>query len=163
MSDIKIVNIAVSPTIYKDKFLLIKRIKPPYKDLWCLPGGKIEIGEHPQETVIRELQEETDLKVKFVQIKGVVSEILKTKNKIDGHYIIWVCETHTKTSKFIEKDEGEPKWFTKEELIKDKASIIPSDFLMINEFFIKKSKGFHVYKSHMNSGGKNYLLDYFGT
>lgn len=36
----KITNIAVSPVSHKDKFLLIKRIKPPYKGMWSMVGGK---------------------------------------------------------------------------------------------------------------------------
>lgn len=34
---------------------------------WDLPGGKMEYGEFPQQTVIREVKEETDLDIKVVR------------------------------------------------------------------------------------------------
>lgn len=158
---VNIKNIAVSPVIYKNKFLLIKRTKPPYKNLWSLPGGKIEIGEHPQDTVIREIKEETDLNVKFVAIRGVVSEILYDKNKVDAQFVIWVCETTSQTDNAIEQDEGQVKWFTKDELVKNKAKIIPSDYKMVETFFLKSRSKLSLHKSHMHKNGKTYLLEYF--
>lgn len=159
----QITNIALSPVIYKDKFLLIKRIKWPYKNLWSLPGGKIELGEHPQETVVREIKEETNLKVEFIAIRGVVSEIFYNKNKAEGHFVMWVCETRSTTDKATEQDEGEVKWFTKEELVKNKAKIIPSDYKMVETFFLKSRSKLALHKSHMHKNGKTYLLEYFGT
>ena len=158
----QITNIAVSPVIYKDKFLLIKRIKWPYKNLWSLPGGKMELGEHPKDAIIREIKEETNLKVKFAAIRGVVSEILYDKSKIDGQFMLWVCETKSQTDKAIEQDEGEVKWFTKEELTANKAKIIPSDFMMVETFFLKSKAKLSLHKSHMHKNGKTYKLEYFG-
>ena len=160
--NLSIKNIAVSPVIYKNKFLLIKRTKWPYKNLWSLPGGKIEIGEHPEETIIREIKEETTLDVKFVAVRGIVSELLKDKKGIDGHFIIWVCETKSKSDKATETNEGEPKWFTKDELLQNKSKIIPSDFEMIKTFFLNGKKSLKIHKSHMLKNGKTYTLEYFG-
>ncbi len=162
MNKYQITNITLSPVIYKDKFLLIKRIKWPYKNLWSLPGGKIELGEHPQDTIVREIFEETNLKVKFVAIRGVVSEILYDKNKINGQFVLWVCETISKSDQAKEEDEGQVKWFTKEELVKNKAKIIPSDYQMIETFFLKSKAKLALHKSHMHKNGKTYLLEYFG-
>ncbi len=159
----QITNIALSPVIYKDKFLLIKRIKWPYKNLWSLPGGKIELGEHPKDSIVREIKEETNLAVKFIAIRGVVSEILYDKSKVDGQFMLWVCETISKTDKAVKKDEGEVKWFTKEELAKFKAKIIPSDYKMIETFFLKSKAKLALHKSHMHKNGKTYLLEYFGN
>lgn len=159
-----LVNIAASPVTYKNKFLLIKRIKPPYKNLWSLVGGKIELGEHPQETIVREIKEETNLDTKFVALRGVVSEVLYGKNKKPAeHYIIWVCETKAQKDNAKEMNEGKIKWFSKSELIKNKKNIIPSDFAMINEFFLKGKRNLKIHKSHMHNNGKAYLLEYFGT
>lgn len=43
--------------------LLIKRGKDPFKDQWALPGGYVEENEGLQAAAIRELQEETGVKM----------------------------------------------------------------------------------------------------
>jgi 8-oxo-dGTP diphosphatase len=61
--------------VLKDKkILLIKRKFNPYKDKWGLPGGFVEYGERVENAVIREVLEETGLKVKVVDIIGVYSD-----------------------------------------------------------------------------------------
>jgi 8-oxo-dGTP diphosphatase len=44
------------------RLLLIKRKKPPFQDVWALPGGFAEMEEDIEATAIRELEEETGLK-----------------------------------------------------------------------------------------------------
>jgi len=52
---------------YKDKqILLIKRLTPPFIGYWALPGGRSEPGETQDQTVVREVQEETGLKVEVI-------------------------------------------------------------------------------------------------
>ena len=43
------------------KFLLIKKARGPYTGMFDLPGGKIEFGETPEQTLVREVAEETGL------------------------------------------------------------------------------------------------------
>jgi len=42
----------------KNELVFLKRDKFPYKDVYELPGGKLENGESPQDALIRELYEE---------------------------------------------------------------------------------------------------------
>lgn len=48
------------------KLLLIKRTKEPWAGLWHFPGGHVDFGELPQESVVRELKEEAGLDVEIV-------------------------------------------------------------------------------------------------
>jgi 8-oxo-dGTP diphosphatase len=47
--------------------LLIKRGNEPYKDMWAFPGGFVEDDEDLEPAAIRELYEETQLKVDKLQ------------------------------------------------------------------------------------------------
>ena len=61
----RLVLVAACALIDADKRVLIAR-RPqgkPLAGLWEFPGGKIEEGETPEDTVIRELQEELSVKV----------------------------------------------------------------------------------------------------
>lgn len=56
-SDIAVLRLEEVPEI-----LLIQRSDPPFKDMWALPGGFMEMEESLEETARRELQEETGIK-----------------------------------------------------------------------------------------------------
>jgi len=45
----------------RDKLLLIKRKKEPFKDKWAFPGGFVEMNEELADAAARELAEETAL------------------------------------------------------------------------------------------------------
>ncbi|MDD7911210.1 NUDIX domain-containing protein [Pseudovibrio exalbescens] len=48
--------------------LLVRRANPPSQGLWAFPGGKVDAGETPKEASIRELHEETGLKVPSAEL-----------------------------------------------------------------------------------------------
>jgi 8-oxo-dGTP diphosphatase len=56
------------------KILLIKRAKEPFKGEWAVPGGRIEDDETAEECLVREMEEETGLKVEPVKMTGLYSE-----------------------------------------------------------------------------------------
>lgn len=51
-----------------DKILMINRLKPPFMGLWNAVGGHLETGESVSECAIREIEEESGIKVNSVQI-----------------------------------------------------------------------------------------------
>ncbi len=58
---------------------------------WGLPGGSVEIGESVREAVVREVQEETGLRVTAGRLIGVYSEprrqVVRYPNGIVWHYV----------------------------------------------------------------------------
>ena len=57
-------------TFPNGKILLIKRSTPPFVGYWALPGGRAEPAETVEQTVVREVKEETGLDVKIVRKVG---------------------------------------------------------------------------------------------
>ena len=59
----------------KPKVLLIQRGNEPYKGCWAFPGGFIEMDETTEECAIRELEEETGLKLDSMVQVGAYSKV----------------------------------------------------------------------------------------
>lgn len=66
-----------------NKILLIKRNTIPFKGYWALPGGRMDYGENVEQTIIREVKEETGLDVTIV---GKVGEYVEKGIKDDVEY-----------------------------------------------------------------------------
>ena len=57
-----------------NKILLIKRRTAPFIGYWALPGGRVDPGETVEQTVVREVKEETGLDVAIVRKIGEYHE-----------------------------------------------------------------------------------------
>ena len=53
---------------HNNKVLLVQRAHNPGKGMWTIPGGYVDQGESIGEAIIREIQEETGIKVKPLAI-----------------------------------------------------------------------------------------------
>jgi 8-oxo-dGTP diphosphatase len=53
-----------------NKILLIKRRTVPFSGYWALPGGRVDPGETVEQTIVREVKEETGLDVAVVSKIG---------------------------------------------------------------------------------------------
>jgi ADP-ribose pyrophosphatase YjhB (NUDIX family) len=53
------------------KILLVKRAKEPLKGYWCLPGGYVCYSEKPEDALMREVKEETNLNIRIGKLIGV--------------------------------------------------------------------------------------------
>jgi 8-oxo-dGTP diphosphatase len=87
-----------------NEMLLTKRKGPPYKDYWCLPGGRVELGETVEEAVIREVLEETGL---HVEIKEKL-EVIHEEGIVDGkefNYINTAFLVKPITRNYIKQEE----------------------------------------------------------
>ena len=61
--------VLLTKTLPHSEVLLIRRKNPPFKNLWALPGGFLEMDESLQESALRELHEETG--ISDVQLKQI--------------------------------------------------------------------------------------------
>ena len=96
----------------RGKIALIKRGNEPSKGKWTIPGGLVELGESPEEAVIRETQEETCLEVINPRLIDVVSYVdLDAQGNVKYHYIIidYLVEGKSGTIKAA-SDAAELRW-----------------------------------------------------
>ena len=57
------------------KVLLIQRGNEPFKGCWAFPGGFMNMDETTEQCAVRELEEETGLKVSKIQQIGAYSKV----------------------------------------------------------------------------------------
>jgi ADP-ribose pyrophosphatase YjhB (NUDIX family) len=73
--------------IRKEDLVLLCRISrelPRWEGFWTLPGGGVEFGEAPESTMVREVEEETGLRVVARSVAGV-DTIFDTSGEDDYH------------------------------------------------------------------------------
>jgi 8-oxo-dGTP diphosphatase len=114
-----------------NKILLIKRNTIPFKGYWALPGGRMDPGETVEQTIVREVKEETGLDVIIVRKVGEYVE-KGVKDDVDYEYYP-TCFVVKPVGGEIRKQDGEiqeinlfnlnelpkPLAFVHEEMIKD--------------------------------------------
>ncbi len=81
----------------RGRLLLVRRARDPGKGLWGLPGGFVDRGETVEQALVREIWEETQLKVESMQLlmtfpnhynyRGVISPV------IDSFYVCQILDT----------------------------------------------------------------------
>lgn len=125
-------HFTVSGIILKDnKVLLIWHNK---LNTWLYPGGHIEENETPDEALMREIKEETNLEVEFqnnhtldiktdiaktLNMPCVIMEEMIVDNKEDNHYhidMVYLCKTKTEEVNIKEDEVKKYGWFSKEEI-----------------------------------------------
>ena len=64
----RLVQVRVTGMLIEDGKILIVKQAVSNERAWSLPGGKVEKGESLEESMIREMEEETGLKTKIVKL-----------------------------------------------------------------------------------------------
>lgn len=70
----------------RERVLLTKRSIPPFKNMWVMPGGKIDLGEPILAALKREVDEEVGLEIEVDGLIDVFEHV--TPGEENCHYII---------------------------------------------------------------------------
>jgi len=106
--------------ICNGRILLERRKNEPGKGKWSIPGGLVELGEKVEQTVIREVKEETGLEVGNPEHIDVVNNLeMDEKGRIKYHFVIIDYFVKLKGGKLkASSDAAELEWVSLEEVEK---------------------------------------------
>lgn len=108
----KIINVVAAAIIKEDKIFCAQR--PEGKSLagyWEFPGGKLEIGESPEEALIREIKEEFDADIEIIDYVNEASYDYDF-----GTVIMKTFRAKLLSDKLELLEHQDSKWLTSEEL-----------------------------------------------
>lgn len=102
--------------VERRRVLLVRRKFPPFRGCWALPGGFVEIGETVECAVVREVFEETGLKVSVKKLVGVYSDPARDPRR----HTVSVCFMCRKLGGRLRSgsDSKEVRWFSLDNLPK---------------------------------------------
>lgn len=102
-------------------------------DIWNLPGGRMETNESPQETLRREVKEETGLKIS-------VGQLVALNPKLQKNELVLTFECKIEQGEIIKTDEADKhKWFGFSNL---PLNTVPRQLERIRNFFNKPEEIF---------------------
>lgn len=119
-----------------DKYLLTKRAnldkedEAYFKGKWEIPGGGLEFGESPEETLHREVIEELGIEVDVQTLLPKINH--RVKDDWQGIFISYLCTKAYEDDEITLNEEcSEYGWFTYEEI--QKRPLLPGVLDMIEE------------------------------
>ncbi|MGV8169601.1 MAG: NUDIX domain-containing protein [Candidatus Nanoarchaeia archaeon] len=120
--------------MYKDKMLLVKRSKRPYKDYWSMIGGKMKMQEDFEEASVRLIKEKAGLDSEFVSLNAILHEKVRGE-EIKHSFILFF--TVVKIKKINSLKGHNLQWFKKEKISQEET--IPSDYWLIKHKLNRKA------------------------
>ena len=125
----KTVRVVAAVIRSEDKIVATARGYGEFKGQWEFPGGKIEPGETPQEALVREIQEELDVKIK-------VGDLIDTiEYDSPSFHLSMDCFWCIVTDGEITLKEAEDaRWLSKDELYS--VDWLPADMELIEKLVL---------------------------
>ena len=124
-----------------NKVVVIDRQKKDWAGI-TFPGGHVELGESFTDAVIREIHEETGLKISSPQLCGI-----KDWCENDCRYVVLFYKTSNFEGELVSSDEGKVWWEDIENLPNLNLSLDMKDMLRVfteddlSEFFYYQKDG----------------------
>ena len=98
------------------ELLLIQRKNYPFEGMWALPGGFVDMDETCEEAVIRELEEETHLKMEKLEQLHTFSTLGRDPRGRTVSVTFYGMADPKKSDVKGGDDAGDARWFTMDDL-----------------------------------------------
>ena len=118
-------RVAVGAIVFKkNKVLLVRRAQAPSRDLWAIPGGRVEIGETLQKAAEREIFEETGITIQAQEPVYTFDYIDRDKTgRARFHYVIVDLKAdYIRGELRAGDDAAEARWISSKEMTTIKIS-----------------------------------------
>ena len=121
---------ACALVIEDGRVLLVRRAIEPFYGYWDIPGGFLEAEEHPAAGVVREIEEETGLRIRLTALLGIYVDTYGAEDDytLNIHYLAAVAGGDPRPA----SDASELAWFAPRELPSDLA--FDSDYQALKDW-----------------------------
>lgn len=113
--------VVLAVIVDNDKYLLTKRAQkdkeddPSFPGKWEIPGGKLEFGEQPEETLHREVIEELGIEVDVQTLIPIV--YTRVKDNWQGIFLSYLCTKAYEDDEIVLNEEcSDYAWYTSEQV-----------------------------------------------
>lgn len=122
----KTINVVAAIIIKDNKIFATQRGYGEFKDGWEFPGGKVELGEAPENAIVREIKEELDSVIEVIEYFDTV------EYDYPNFHLSMKCYICTVVSGKLELLEHEAaKWLDKDSL--DSVAWLPADLGLVDK------------------------------
>ncbi len=138
---------------YGDRVLLLQRRNPPNQGLYNAPGGKIERNEDPYEACLREVHEETGIRLRKARLRAILTVISRSTGA-RWLLFVFIGERPSGSADPVTTDEGTLSWVPLSEV---PSLPVPADIPLILPHLFTPDPGILIGKIHADD---DVLVDY---
>ncbi|WP_406029976.1 (deoxy)nucleoside triphosphate pyrophosphohydrolase [Succinivibrio sp.] len=130
----KTINVVAAIILKDNKIFATQRGYGEFKGGWEFPGGKVEVGESPENAIVREIKEELDTSIKVNEYFDTVEYDYPTFHLSMKCYICSVL-----TGKLELREHEDSKWLDKDSL--ESVDWLPADLGLVDKLksYLKKN------------------------
>ncbi len=139
-----------------DQVLLLRRRHPPNQGLYNAPGGKIEPQEDPYDACVREVHEETGIRLQRVRLRALLT-VITLATAVRWILFVFTAEKPPGPPDPVTSEEGELLWVPLDAV---PALPVPADIPLILPYLFSSETGVLVGKLHVQTDDADSLVAY---
>lgn len=122
----KTINVVAAIIIKDNRVFATQRGYGEFKDGWEFPGGKVELGEAPENAIVREIKEELDT---TIEVKEYFDTVEYDYPNFHLSMKCYICTVLSGKLELLEHEAA--KWLDKDSL--DSVAWLPADLGLVDK------------------------------